>query len=76
MSRTRQTDPIAHDVRPTCLYGPNVRRRNFCAPQSLDELQSGNGAALIIGTQHDPTENAISQNSGYGKADTISMLFK
>jgi hypothetical protein len=38
MSGTRQSDPIAHDVRPVCLHWPNVRRRDFCAPHSVDEL--------------------------------------
>jgi len=53
-----------------------VSRRNFCAPHSVDKLQSGNGAALIIGTQHNPTKYAIAQNSGYGKADAISLLLE
>ncbi|MDA9520881.1 hypothetical protein XI06_10975 [Bradyrhizobium sp. CCBAU 11434] len=53
-----------------------MRRRNFCAPHSVDELQSGNGAAFIIGAQHDPTKYAIAQSSRYGKADAISLLLE
>lgn len=76
MSGTGQSDPIAHDVRPICLHRPNVRRGDFCASHSVDELQSGNGAALVVGTQYDPAKNAIAQNSGYRKTDAISLLFK
>lgn len=76
MSRTGQSDPVAHDVRPICLHGPNVRRGDFCAPHSVDELQPGYGAALVVGAQNDPTKNAIAQNSRYCKADAISLLLK
>ena len=48
----------------------------FCAPHSVEELQSGNGAALIIGTQHNPTKYAIAQNSRYGEADAVSLLLE
>ena len=74
MCGTGQSDPVAHDVRPICLHGPDVRRRDFCAPHSVDELQSGNGAALIIGAQHDAAKNSIAQNSRHRMADAISLL--
>lgn len=51
-----------------------MRRRDLCAPHSINELQPGNGAALVVSTQHDPTKNSIAQNSGYRKADAISLL--
>jgi len=63
MSSTRESNPIAHDVRTTCLNRAYVSRRDLCASHSIDELQPGNGAALVVGPKHNPTKNPITQNS-------------
>ncbi|KMJ96184.1 hypothetical protein CF64_29410 [Bradyrhizobium japonicum] len=76
VSGTGQSDPIAHDVRSIRLHRSNVRRRDLCAPHSINELQPGNGTALVVSTQHDPTKNSIAQNSGYRQADAIALLLK
>lgn len=76
MGGTGQSDPVTHDVRPACFDRANVRRRDFRTPHSVDELQPGYGAALVVGAQYDPAKNAIAQNSGYCKADAISLLLK
>ena len=76
MSGTGQCDPIAHDDRPICLHRPYVRRRDLCAPHSINELQPGDRAALIVGTQYYSTKNSIAQKSRYRKADAISLLLR
>ena len=60
MCRTRKGDTVTDDIRPARFDWPNVRRRDLNPPASIDELQTGDSAALIIGAQDNTTKDAIS----------------
>ena len=60
MCSSRKSDPVTDDIRPTRFNGPNVRRCYLSPPSPIDELQTSDGAALIIGAQDNTTEDAIS----------------
>jgi hypothetical protein len=71
-----KSNPIADDIWPARFHGPDMCRRDFSAPSSIDKLQTGDGAALIIGTQHNTPKDSITQNPGYGYAGTVALLVK
>lgn len=74
MCGARKSNAIADDVRPVCLDGAYVSRRDLRAPHSIDELEAGDGATLFIGTQHDATENSITQDFRDRYANTVALL--
>ena len=76
MRRTRKSDAVADDVWPVGFDWPDMCRRDFCTPASIDKLKPGNGAALIIRAQNDTAEHAVTQYPGYGNADTVALLFE
>lgn len=51
-----------------------MSRRDLRAPHSIDELEAGDGATLFIGTQHDATENSITQDFRDRYANTVALL--
>lgn len=70
----RKSNPIADDVRPVCLDGAYVSRRDLRTPHSINELEACNCATLIVGAEDDTTENAIAQNSRYRHPDAVALL--
>ncbi len=57
-----QRETVADDVRTVCLNGADVRRLHFSSPAAVDQLQTRNCAALVIGAQDNPPENAVTNN--------------
>jgi len=69
-----KSNPIADDVRPVCLDGSYVSRRDLRAPHPIDELEAGDGATLIVGAEDDTAKHSVAQNSRYRHAHTVALL--
>lgn len=47
-----QGNAVLHYVESLLGYRDNVRRLRFCAPSTIDDAQTSNGASVVIGGQH------------------------
>ncbi len=74
MGRSRESDPIAYDIGPVRLHRTDVSGVYLGATSTIDQPETGNGAALIIGAQNYPPEDAIANDTRCGKDDTTAFL--
>ena len=59
MSRSREGDPVVEAVRAVPFDGPDMSCIHLGPSTTVDELQTRDGASLVIGTQDDLAENAV-----------------
>ena len=53
-----------------------MRRSDFCATTAIDQLESSDGAALIIYPQYYFAKDTVSQDAGRKDLNPISVLLK
>src|SRR5712672_3676052 len=76
MHCARKRYSVADDVGAVRFNRPDMRRSDLRATAAVYQLESADGAALGIGSQHDPTKNAVTHNPRNRKARSIAALFE
>jgi hypothetical protein len=74
MRGTGKGDSIAHNVWTACFHRPDMCGRDFCPTSSVDEFQPRDSAALVIGSQYNATEDAITQYPRHRDTNAIALL--
>jgi hypothetical protein len=49
---------------------------HFSTPTTIDELQAGDCASLVIGLQNEPTKQPIANSTGGKLHHAVAFLFK
>jgi hypothetical protein len=76
MSRARKSYPIADYIWATLFNRTDMRRIHLCSSHSINQLQSGDSATFVIGSQHNSTKNPITHDPRNRNVDSISLLLK
>src|SRR5438309_2183528 len=76
MGGARKSNPVAHDIRSVRFDWPDVSGGHLRTPHSVDELQPGDRATLVIGAEHNAAENPVTQDSRDGQANAIALLIE
>lgn len=76
MRSAREGNTVANNIRSIGFNWSYMGSRDLGTPHTVNELQPGNSATLIIGTEHDTAENSIAQDSRHSQADTVTLLFE
>ena len=65
MGSSGERETVADDVGTVCLDGANMRCLDFCSPATVDQLQTSDGAALVISAKDYPPENAVTNKGKF-----------
>src|ERR1700704_1024852 len=76
MHRARKGYSVADDVGAVRFNWPDMRRGDLRATAAVYQLESADGTALGVGSQHDPTKNAVTHDPGNCKTRSIAVLFE
>lgn len=72
----RKRNAVTYYVRTARLDGPDVRRVHFGPAAAVNEFQTTNRTALIVGAQYYSSEHAISHDPRYSKAYALALLIE
>src|SRR4030088_3564341 len=76
MHRARKGYSVADDVGAVRFNRPDMRRSDLRATAAVYQLESADGTALGVGSQHNPTKNAVTHDPGNHKTRSIAALFE
>lgn len=68
--------PIADNIGAVGLYWSDMRGLDLGPSAAIDELQSGDSATFVIGTQNDPSEHAITNDTGDDGRHSLACLIE
>lgn len=74
--RSGQGKTVSDDVGSVCFDGVNMCGLHLGSPATVDELQTRDDAAFIIGAQDDPPEHAVPNDPRYKRSNPRPRLVK
>src|SRR3979411_323868 len=76
MHCARKGYSVADDVGAVRFNRPDMRRSDLRATAAVYQLESADGTALGVGSQHNPTKNAVTHDPRNHKTRSIAALFE
>ncbi len=76
MHRARKGYSVTDDVGAVRFNRPDMRRSDLRATAAVYQLEPADGTALGVGSQHDPTKNAVTHDPRNRKTRSIAALFE
>src|SRR4051794_11665012 len=70
----RQRNPVAHDIGSACFDRPDMRRGDLRTTATIDELEPGNRAALVVCAQNNAPEDSVSHDPRDREVHTLALL--
>src|SRR5450631_992505 len=71
--RTGQCDAIAKVIGAVVLHRPDVGSVDLGTPTTIDDLQTGDRAALVIGAEHDTPEYSVAHQGARQLLETLPL---